>query len=336
MVSSIKKQSTRVYPAGSYPRAAFVLLAALAFLFAASTARAQAPTKPEQVVVSVKIIEFQLTKGIDTGLSAFFQKLPRAQPFGMVSVPGTAINMADLTFPISSAAGITVFLDRIRLSDGDIELVLQGLVDENRAFILSKPRAHVMIGQSVWTEVKTVQEVPYENTVVVGNTTQQVTAFEETGVSLRVRAPQIIDDDGDWSTSEDTYVQLQVNAEVKEEGQRIVVSLDDQLTGGDFTLARNAIRVPEFISRSINTHVWVRDGQVLILGGLFRNSDTKSLSTLPWLSQAEDFAVATAERLVPGDFLSSPLSSTFGNRSTNRTRALYQFMKAEMPSDITR
>ena len=47
--------------------------------FAASAASAQ---KPEQVMVTIKIIEFQMTKGVETGLSAYFTKVSRAQPFG--------------------------------------------------------------------------------------------------------------------------------------------------------------------------------------------------------------------------------------------------------------
>jgi len=65
---------------------------------------------------------------------------------------------------------------------------------------------------------------------------------------------------------------------------------------------------------------------VLILGGLYRNSETRSLTTVPWLTQAEDLAIGLAERAVPGNTLFSPLSSTFGNRSTTETRRELVFL----------
>ncbi len=294
-------------------------------LFAACAATAQ---KPEQVIVSVKIIEFQTTKGVETGLSAYFSKVSRAQPFGEVSTSGSLVNTVDLTFPTSTAAGITVFLDRISLNEGEIEIVLQALVNENRAFILSRPHAMVVVGEITPTIVETIQQIPYESTVVVGSTAVQITQFEDTGVTLKITVPHIIDDDGDWNTRDDTYVQLDVEATVKEEGQRIVIALDDQLAGGgdDENPAQNLITVPEFISRSINTHVWVRDGQVLMLGGLYRNTESKSISTLPWLTQAEDVAVGFVENVLSGSFAASPLSATVGSRDTEKGRRELVFL----------
>ena len=301
----------------------------LSALLAACPSSAQ---KPEQVVVSVKIIEFQTSKGVETGLSAYFTKISRAQPFGEVSTSGSLINTFDLTFPTSTAAGITVFLDRLSLNQGEIEIVLQALVDENRAFILSRPHTMVVVGETIPSVVKTTQLIPYENTVVVGSTAVQITKFEETGVILEVTVPSIIDDDGDWNTRDDTYIRLDVEVTVKEEGQRIVVTLDDLLAGGgDQTLARNAITVPEFISRSIKTHVWVRDGQVLMLGGLYRNTESRSISTLPWLNQAEDLAVGFVENVVSGNLAASPLSAVLGSRNTEKGRRELVFLiKAEV------
>lgn len=281
---------------------------------------------PEQVVVSVKIIEFRLSKDVDTGLSAFFAKTAKELTFGRMRTSGNALTSADLTFPTSTAGGITVFLDRIFLNEGNIEIVLQALVDEDRAFILSRPRALVIVGEKTPTKVETTQQIPYETTVVVGSTVVQVTAFEDTGVSLELTVPEIIDDDGDWNTRHDTFIRMDVKASVKEEGQRIVVALDDQQPSGT-----NALTVPEFISRSITTHVWVRDGQVLMFGGLLRNSDTKSISTIPGLTKIEDIALRPLERVLPGNLLTARFSSIFGSRSKSKSRRELVFMiKAEI------
>lgn len=269
---------------------------------------------PQQVNVTVKVVEFQATKGVETGLSAFYARRNEPKTYGRVSDGEGAISTADLTFPLDTEGAITVFLDRIRMSDGDLEFVLQGLVNENRAYIHSRPKAMVPVRSGLPTVIETVEENPYENPTVVGTTVVGTTDFRKTGVMLQVGVPDIIDDDGDWLTQEDTYIQLAIFAEVKELGEDIVVAVDERFANADNVVA------PTFVSRSMNTNVWVRHGQVLVLGGLFRNRKIKTLDTVPGLTKAEDLAVGVAERLVPGNFIGSPVSSTFGNRQTEEQR----------------
>ncbi len=284
---------------------------------------------PQAVTVTAKIIEFQATKGVETGLSAYFQRRNRVNWFGVVKPPVQGIMNADFTFPASTASGITVFLDRLRLTEGDLEMILQGLVNENKAEILSRPRLMVMVGGDV-NQIGILQRVPYENTSVVGYVPVQTTEFENTGVSLQVEVPKVVDLDGDWNTKEDTLIQLQVRVEVSEEGQRIVVALDNRGDAGVINASKNDLTAPEFVSRTLKTRMWVRDGQTLVMGGLYRNAKTKSLSSAPWVTQAEDMAIGLAERVVPGNVLGSPVSATLGNRATNESRReLVFFIKAE-------
>ena len=178
---------------------------------------------------------------------------------------------------------------------------MQSLVDQNRAFILSQPKVMVPIGAAVPTTISTTQKIPYEKTVAVGSTTVQTTDFKDTGVIVNISALQLYDVDGVPTTSEDTYIQLKLTTTVNEEGQRITVALDDNTSsaGGVFTRTSNAISVPEFISRSIDTTVWVRNGQALILGGLYRNTKQKNLASLPWLTQGENMINNVVNQISP-------------------------------------
>lgn len=272
--------------------------------------------------MAVKIVEFQTTKGLETGLSAYFRQRNEPRPFGRVTSGNGAITAGDLTFPTSTQEGITVFLDRLSGVYGDFEVVLQGLVEQNRAFILSRPKAMVPVAEPTPTVIQTIQEIPYENTVVVGATAVQTTGFRETGVTLTVQALEVIDDDADPRTVDDIYIKLVLTASVKELGQRITVALDDAVasSGTVFNQTSNAISVPEFISRDITTTVWVRHGQVLILGGLYRNTESKALSTLPWLTQGEDFVEGLVRRVLPWDNASVPVSSALGNNRESEGR----------------
>ncbi len=313
-------------------QAAIYVVGSLAMVAALAAGSAHAGS-PDQVNVTVKILEFQTTLGMETGFSAYFQQRELQRPYGRVSSNRGIVESADITFPIRGNAAITVFLDRISTYYGDIEAVIQALVDENRAFILSRPRAMVRVGSEVPTTVQTVRRVPYEDTVVVGNTAVQITDFRDTGVSLNITVPEVTDDDLDWTTNDDTYINLEVQAEVKEEGQRIVVALDDRFQqANEISLARSGISAPELVSRSIQTSVWVRHGQVLVLGGLFRNTKTKRLDTLPWLTQAENVATGLAERVVPPVYLpDTPVSTTLGSSATEEGRRELVFLiKAEV------
>ncbi|HNR33632.1 MAG TPA: hypothetical protein PKO36_00535 [Candidatus Hydrogenedentes bacterium] len=305
---------------------------------AASPAPLPAPPPPanpddvKQVNVSVKIVEFQTSKGSETGLSAYFKQRQRTNALGQVLTNLGYVRAADVTFPTNTTSAITVFLDQIRLPEDDMEMVLQALVHQDRAFILSQPKAMVTVGSPIPTTIQTTNRIPYQNTVVVGATAVQTTAFRDTGVSLTVQAPAIQDDDGNPATTDDTYIQLLVSAAVNEQGQQITVALDDRVaTGGIFGAATNAIKVPEFVSRSVATSVWVRHGQVLLLGGLYRNTKNKNLATLPWLTQGENSVLGVVDKVLPTKFLGTPLSSTLGNSTSQFSRRELVFLiKAEL------
>lgn len=285
---------------------------------------ALSPDAPSQANVSVKVVEFQATKGVETGLSAFYARRTNTKPFGRVSDGEGAISTADLTFPLDTEGTITVFLDRLRLSEGDLELVLQALVNENRAFILARPRQLVKVRSATPALIETVEENPYESPVVVSNTVVATTEFRKTGVIMTVQIIDVIDDDKNWETTEDTYFNLILRAEVKELGEEIVIAEQDRLVGA------NRITAPTFVSRSVDTQVWVRHGQVLVLGGLFRNRKIKTVDTIPGLSKVEDMTVGLAERVIPGNVLGSPLTNTLSNRSTeDQRRELVLFIKVE-------
>ncbi|MGC8844979.1 MAG: type II secretion system protein GspD [Candidatus Hydrogenedens sp.] len=283
---------------------------------------AQNPT-PQQVNVSVKIIEFQTHIGSETGLSGYFRQKTDPRPYGRVSLGNPTITTGDLTFPTTQSPTITVFLDRMTSKWGDFEAVLQALVSQNRAFILSRPKALVPVGASAPTVIQTVQEIPYENTIVIGVVTQQVTEFKPTGVNLSVQANKVIDDDGDPRTTEDIYIQLTITAAITEEGQRLNVAIAGNTA--------NTISVPEFISRSITTTIWVRHGQVLILGGLYRNTRTKTSSSVPWLIQGEGLANGLIQRVTPFKTPEIPLSQGVGNKKKDEgRRELVFLLKAEL------
>jgi hypothetical protein len=312
-------------------RKTFLVLGGVLLFSAAFAARAQ---EPKQVNVAVKIIEFQSTEDLETGFSAYFKNRLDPRPYGrVVAGQESAVDSLALTFPSPTTSGLTVFLDNLTNNWADVELVLQAMVDQGKAFILSQPKVMVPVGAAVPAIIKTSQDVPYENTIVIGASAVQTTAFKMTGVILTVSALEVVDDDANPTTTDDIYVKLKLTAEISEEGQRIAVALDQRTgSGGILNAVSTSISVPEFVSRSVDTTVWVRNGQVLLLGGLYRNNKTTVLSTMPWLPQTEGVVNNLISRVLP--FAANPqvpLSASVGYNNKGFTRRELVFMiKADL------
>ncbi len=315
------KQKQTIFPA----------LGALLLFGAVFSAQAQ---EPKQVNVAVKIIEFQSSDELETGFSAYFKDKIHPRPYGkVVAGQESDVNSVALTYPSSSTSGLTVFLDNLTNNWADVELVLQAMVNQGKAFILSQPKVLVPVASPVPTIIKTSQDVPYSNTIVIGSSAVQTTAFKPTGVAMTVSALEVADDDGNPATTEDTYIKLKLTAEINEEGPRIAVALGMGTgTGSVLNQTTTAITVPEFVSRSVDTTVWVRNGQVLLMGGLYRNNKTSNLSTVPWFPQTEGVLNNLVSRVLP--FAANaqvPLSATVGNNNKNADRRELVFMiKADM------
>ncbi len=289
-------------------------------------ARAQ---EPKQVNVAVKIIEFQATNDLQTGLSAYFKNRLEPRPYGhVVAGQESAVDSVALTFPSTNTTGLSVFLNNLTNNWADVELVLQALVNQGKAFILSQPKVLVPVAAPVPTVIKTSQDVPYTNTIVIGASAVQTTAFKPTGVAMTVSALEVVDDDGNPTTTDDVYIKLKLTAEINEEGQRIAIALGMGTgSGGVLNQTTTAITVPQFISRSVDTTVWVRNGQVLLMGGLYRNNKVGTLSTMPWFPQTEGVLNNLVSRVLP--FAANPqipLSASVGNNDKIQDRRELVFM----------
>jgi hypothetical protein len=67
-----------------------------------------------------------------------------------------------------------------------------------------------------------------------------------------------------------------------------------------------------------------------MLGGLYRNSESKSIASVPVLNQVEDAAQRAIGGLLSGDLAGNPLTGTIGNRDTEESRRELVFLiKAE-------
>ena len=67
-----------------------------------------------------------------------------------------------------------------------------------------------------------------------------------------------------------------------------------------------------------------------MLGGLYRNSESKSIATAPLIAQAENAAVGLVQGIASGNIAATPVSATLGSRKADESRRELAFLiKAE-------
>lgn len=170
----------------------------------------------------------------------------------------TLITLPDLddrynvTVPIGSSAGR--FSLAVLGEDYLVDLELTALESEGRGEIISTPR--VITANQKEATIEQGVEIPYQESASSGATTTQ---FKKAVLSLTV-TPQITPDDNiilDLRVSRDNVGELVASA-----------------TGGF---------VPSIDTRAVETQVLVRDGQTVVLGGIYETERRETVTKVPWL-----------------------------------------------------
>ncbi len=172
------------------------------------------------------------------------------QPFP-VTAPGIA-DRYNVNVPIENPAG------RIALavlnSDYIVDLELTALQSEGRGEIVSTPR--IITANQKEARIEQGVEIPYQESASSGATTTQ---FKKAVLSLTV-TPQITPDNNiimDLLVSKDNVGELTPSA-----------------TGG---------LVPSIDTRAVETQVLVRDGQTVVLGGIYETERRETINKVPFL-----------------------------------------------------
>ncbi len=168
-----------------------------------------------------------------------------------VALPGIA-DRYNVNVPIQNPAGrlALAVLD----SDYIVDLELTALQAEGRGEIVSTPR--VITANQKEARIEQGVEIAYQESASSGATTTQ---FKKAVLALTV-TPQITPDDNiimDLLVSKDNVGELTPSA-----------------TGG---------LVPSIDTRSVETQVLVRDGQTVVLGGIYETERRETISKVPFL-----------------------------------------------------
>ena len=225
---------------------------------------AELDTPPSQVVVEATIVQTRVTEdnefgvdftalsniqigGIDGGPMAAASNIISGA-FGNTTIQGVTSDVGGAANPVSGGLKAGIITDHV----GTFLKVLDQVVDTTvlarpRITCLNRQRAEVLIGT----------RVGYLSSTQTDTSTTQTVEFLDTGIQLVFRP--FISPDG-------------------------MIRLELQPNVSSATLRTDAGQsVPDEITQQLMTNVRCRDGETIILGGLFRESTTVSRNQVPLL-----------------------------------------------------
>lgn len=149
---------------------------------------------------------------------------------------------------------------RAGVVSGDIAVFLRLLDEVTDTTVLSTPKILTLNRQSA--RVLVGEKIGYLSTTSTETATTQTVEFLDTGTQLYIRP--FVSDDG--------FIRMELKPQVSTAEIRTVTD-----SGGA------AVTIPDEITNELVTNVMVRDGQTVVLGGLFREATTATRRQVPFL-----------------------------------------------------
>ncbi len=218
----------------------------------------KADRTPQQVMIEVVIVDVQLRDTTEIGvnwdiLSDKNYDIKYRQNFttrlGSTVADGESIGNA-------TAFNTTGFGGDFSVISGTIRNVVAMLQNKRDVEIIASPRALMVSGESA--NIKAVEEIPYSevsDTAAGGAGAITSTKFKEVGVNLQVSGT-ITD------------------------GNNIFLTVD---TEQNVMTSESSTGVPVVDTRRVSTSLLLKDGQIVVIGGLRRQETTKEVDQIPIL-----------------------------------------------------
>lgn len=165
---------------------------------------------------------------------------------GLVSTPGNTAGPGTL---------------KLGIVDKDVAVFVKMLDEVSDTTILSNPKILAVNRQP--SRVLVGRKVGYLSTTSTDTTTTQTVEFLDTGTQLYFRP---------FVSLNDNMIRMELKPQVSE----AVIRDATDVTGA-------AVTIPDEITNELVTNVMVKDGQTIVLGGLFRESTQSSRKQVPFL-----------------------------------------------------
>lgn len=222
-------------------------------------------TRPKQVEVAATILEAKLTEnnafGVDINAIIDLDFADFANPLGSVDdilngdgpAVGTDQGQAIQTTPGQVGSGESTF--KVGFLSNNINVFVKALDAVTDTTVISKPR--IVALNRMPASLLVGERLGYLSTQQTETTTTQTVEYLEVGTELKFRA----------YISEDDFIRLELNPQVSDGSTSLV--------GGNV--------IPDETTSELNTNVIVRNGQTVVLGGLFKEDTQSTRRQVPGL-----------------------------------------------------
>ena len=217
---------------------------------------------PAQIEVEAKVIEITRSNNYEFGFELHVDRTPASNSAfrtfdGVFNSPSFIDSLRSGASPFQGAAMDWAAVGKAEQILGDFNYELRALEQDGYAEILSAPRVVVDSGHKATLIARNQEPVLVTN--IVNNSLQQITTqFQPVGVTLEV-TPVVIGTDA-------------ILLDVKPSVSSVISFVTDATTGVSF---------PRIAERTVDTEVNLRNGEILVLGGLYQKQHTENTNTIP-------------------------------------------------------
>ena len=228
---------------------------------------------PLQVQIETRILEVKLSGELDLGVQWYLGRL--AGNSASATVANTPGSQGALGAGGAALGSSSLFYSFV---SSNLQVALRALETNGRTQVLSAPSLVVMNNQPA--QIQVGDNIPINQTTVntsVSDTTLSSVEYVQTGVILDV-VPRI------------------------NPGGLVYMDIQQQVSDADTRSVTDGQTNPRISTRSVSTQVAVQSGQTVLLGGLIKQDNSESGTSVPYLGK------------IPG------LRWLFGTTSTSKAR----------------
>ena len=159
-----------------------------------------------------------------------------------------------------------------------LDVRLTALEQKGQGRIISRPRVVTLNNVAATIQSLTILRVRLPSTGTVVNTGAGGTAGTATTATEKI----------------ETGITLEVTPQVSSDGF-VLLDMFAKSSQADFT--RTVDNIPTEITRQATSHVLVRDGQTVVLGGIYRDTATDNVNGVPWFMRPAGPRLAVPQHL---------------------------------------
>lgn len=211
---------------------------------------------PLQVQIETRILEVNLTGELDLGVQWYLGRL--AGNSSTTNIENTAGSQGALGAGGAALGNSSLFYSFV---SSNLQVALKALETNGRTQVLSAPSLVVMNNQQA--QIQVGDNIPISQTTVntnVSNTTLSSVEYVQTGVILDV-VPRI------------------------NPGGLVYMDIQQQVSNADSSSITADQTNPSISTRSVSTQVAVQSGQTVLLGGLIKQDNAETGSSVPYLGK---------------------------------------------------